>query len=254
MEAKYPTQEHEAAAEAAVSFFAARPETQAVLLTCSCARGKATKDSCLDISLLVLPDADKAYIKRAWNSLCESEAVFKDMIQVGKYSHVDLDITDGCFTPGYHGWTSGPDSFELEIGNTLVYSVPLWEKGGYLQRLKDHWLPYYDEAIQADRLAMVTLYCLNNLDHIPLFVDRGLYFQAFDRLYHAFGEFLQALFISRRTYPIAYDKWIEEQIVEILGLPELYPQLPMLLEIHDFRSREIISKADAVHQLLQEYV
>ena len=254
MEARYPTAEHEAAASAAVTFFSGRPETEAVLLTCSCARGKASRDSCLDLAVLVLPGIDKGPLKQAWNEFHETQPVFKAIKQVGKYTHVDLEFTDGCFTPEYHGWTSGPDNFELEIGNALVYAVPLWQKGEYLQRLKSQWLPYYDEALRQERLAMVEGYCLNNLDHIPLFVERGLYFQSFDRLYHAFGEFLQALFISRRTYPIAYDKWIREQIVEILGLPELYPQLPRLFEIHDFESREITSKAETVRQLLREYV
>jgi hypothetical protein len=84
-------------------------------------------------------------------------------------------------------------------------------------------------------------------------VERGLYFQSFRRLYNAFGEFLQALFIARRVYPIAYDKWICEQIEEILGLPELYRQLPALLEIPHFESREHAVKAETLRRLLHEY-
>ena len=54
--------------------------------------------------------------------------LFLDKLRrVGRYSHVDLDFVDGCFVPKTRGWTSGPDEFELEIGNTLVYSVLLWE-------------------------------------------------------------------------------------------------------------------------------
>ena len=68
-----------------------------------------------------------------------------------------------------------------------------------------------------------------------------------------FVKFLQALFIARRTYPIAYDKWIQEQIVEILGLPELYNQLLRLFEIHNFESREILDKANILRYLLDEY-
>lgn len=125
---------------------------------------------------------------------------------------MDLDFVDGCFVPTPRDWTSGPDEFELEIGNTLVYSVSLCERGPYFKRLKAKWLPYHDEELRQERLATVRQFCLNNIDHIPLYVDRGLYFQAFDRLYNAFQEFLQALFISRRTYPVSYDKWIREQI------------------------------------------
>ena len=100
---------------------------------------------------------------------------------------------------------------------------------------------------------MVRKYCLNNLDHIPLYVARGLHFQCFNRFYDAFREFLQALFIARRTYPIAYDKWIQEQIVEILGLPELYQQLLRLFEIRRFKSHEILDKANTLKDLLDEY-
>jgi hypothetical protein len=97
-------------------------------------------------------------------------------------------------------------------------------------------------------------YCLNNLRHIPLYIERGLYFQSFDRLYHAFGEFLQAVFISRKVYPIAYDKWVKEEVAEILGLPDLYAQLPHLFEIHAFESRELLDKAQQLEALLDVYV
>jgi hypothetical protein len=64
---------------------------------------------------------------------------------------------------------------------------------------------------------------------------------------------LQALFIARRTYPIAYDKWIREQVEEILGLPELYTQLTHLFEIRHFESHEIAEKAKEVEELLEKY-
>lgn len=92
-----------------------------------------------------------------------------------------------------------------------------------------------------------------NLDHIPLYIKRGLHFQCFHRFCDAFREFLQALFIARRTYPIAYDKWIQEQIVEILELPDLYNQLLHLFEIRNFESREILDKARILRDLLDEY-
>ena len=66
--------------------------------------------------------------------------------------------------------------------------------------------------------------------------------------------FLQALFIARRTYPIAYDKWIREQVVEILSLPELYEQLPHLFEIERFESAELVDRADELGRLLATYV
>lgn len=253
----YPTPEHAAAASAITSFFAGRPGVAAVLLTCSCARGRATRDSCLDIAILLQPATSpgrRADVEAAWETFHDQHQLFHALRQVGRYAHVDLEFHDGSFVPGDHGWTTGPDEFELGIGNLLVYSVPLWSSDTTLAELQAQWLPYYTDERATARLAMVRTYCLNNLDHIPLYVDRGLYFQAFRRLYNAFGEFLQALFISRRTYPIAYDKWVEEQVSEILGLPELYAHLPHLFEIDNFTSDAIARKGAALRTLLETYV
>ena len=93
-------------------------------------------------------------------------------------------------------------------------------------------------------------YCRNNLDHIPLYVERGLYFQSFNRLTDAFQEFLQALFIAHRSYPIAYDKWVREQVEGILGMPRLYERLPKLLEIDCLESTELVRKATRLEELL----
>jgi hypothetical protein len=80
-----------------------------------------------------------------------------------------------------------------------------------------------------------------------------LYFQAFDRLYKAFQEFLQALFVARRTYPIAYNKWIREQVTEWLSLPDLYQELPQILSVRSIESAEIGQKADALRVLLERW-
>lgn len=64
----------------------------------------------------------------------------------------------------------------------------------------------------------------------------------------------RALFISRRTYQIAYDKWLGEQVVGIPGLPELYERLPRLFEIGRFESREIAAKGPDLRRLVEQYV
>src|SRR5260221_12445297 len=112
---------------------------------------------------------------------------------------------------------------------------------------------FYNDELRQQRLDMVRWHCLNNLHHIPLYIERGLYFQSLDRLYNAYREFLQALFIARRTYPIAYNKWIREQVEEILRLPELYEQLTHVFEIKRFESMEIVEKAIEVEELLEKY-
>lgn len=188
-----------------------------------------------------------------WAKFEEAEITIKNLKMVGKYSVVHLDFLDGVFAPQERDEASGPDGFELGIGNLLAYSVPLWQSSDYLTSLKKQWLPYYNDELRTERLSMVKDYCRNNLHHIPLYIERGLYFQSFDRLYNAYREFLQALFIAHRAYPIAYNKWIREQVEEILGLPALYAQLTHLFEIHHFESTEIVDKAREVEQLLEQY-
>jgi hypothetical protein len=253
----YPTKAHRDAADVIVEHFSAQSECETVLLTNSCARGKASPDSCLDITILISPEtpaATRNSLNAAWEAFYERELVFKALKAAGRFAEVHLDITDGQFVPEERNWTGGPDHHELEIGNVFMYSVPLWVRSDYYQIQKARWLPYYSESLREARLAMALKYCINNLDHIPLYLKRGLYFQCFNRLYDAYREFLQALFISRRAYPIAYDKWIREQIEEILGLPALYQQLPALFEVQHFESDEIGRKADALRGLVQTWI
>src|SRR3990172_1128949 len=256
LQATYPTPEHQAAADVIVDFFVSNYKIDAVLLVNSCARGKATRDSCLDIVVLAQPEqwqSQLSLMETGWEEFEKANQTIKALYKVGRYSVVHSGFTDGAFTPQERKEAAGPDDFELEIGNFLAYSVPLWQGSDYLTHLKRQWFPYYNEDLRQQRLNMVRHYCLNNLHHIPLYVERGLYFQSFDRLYNAYREFLQALFIARRTYPIAYNKWIREQVEEISGLPALYKQLSHLFEIKQFESHEIADKAKEVEQLLEEY-
>lgn len=256
LQPSYPTPEHAAAAQAIVEFFSRGYPIEAVLLVNSCARGKATRDSCLDMVVLVQPDLlrkQREQWEQEWAAFDEASPAIGALKKAGRYSVVHFDFIDGVFAPEERDEAAGPDSFELELGNFLVYSVPLWQAGDYFSQIQRQWLPYYGDIMRTQRLQMVRHYCLNNLHHIPLYVERGLYFQAFDRLYNAYREFLQALFIARRVYPLAYNKWIREQVEEILGLPELYAQLPPLFEIRHFESSEIAVKAQSVEQLLETY-
>jgi len=255
-EPSYPTSEHQKAANVITEFYTNHFKIDAVLLVNSCARGKATRDSCLDIILLAKPEAGRSQLKEleaAWYELEKSNKAIQDLYQAGKYSVVHPDFITGVFTAGEQDEAAGPDDFELQIGNFLAYSVPLWQGSDYFDQLKAQWLPYYNDDLRQRRLEKVRWFCLNNLHHIPLYVERELYFQSFDRLYNAYQEFLQALFIARQTYPIAYNKWIHEQVVEILELPELYDQLTHLFEIQKFESREIADKVRQVEDLLNQY-
>jgi len=61
---------------------------------------------------------------------------------------------------------------------------------------------------------------------------------------------LQALFIANKTYPIAYNKWIKEQVVKWLKKPNLYPTLPPILSVRDIESEQINERAERLHELL----
>lgn len=253
----YPSEPHRLSAEAIVDYFRGVPDVDAVLQVGSCARSKAEPSSCLDIAVLVRPEVlatERAALERGWEEYHRAEPIFREGEKLARYGFAEVEFIDGDFLPGEHDYTSGPDGFELEIGNYLAYSVPLLDKSDYLSRLKSEWLPYYDDRLRARRLDLVRGCGLNNIDHVPYFTGRGLYFQAFNRLYDAGREFLQALFISRRTYPIAYDKWVREQVVGILGLPEVYEELAHLYEIGHFESDEMVGKAERLLGLYERHV
>lgn len=253
----YPSEQHRLSAEALVDYFRREPDVDAVLQVGSCARGKAEPSSCLDIAVLVRPEVlatERAALERRWEEYHRAEPTFREGEKLARYGFAEVEFIDGVFLPGEHDYTSGPDGFELEIGNYLEYGVPLLDKSNYLSVLKARWLPYYDDRLRARRLNMVRRCGLNNIDHVAYFTSRGLYFQAFNRLYDAAREFLQALFITRRRYPIAYDKWIREQVMDILGLPEVYAELTRLYEIRHFEGDEMVSKADRLLALYETYV
>jgi hypothetical protein len=62
------------------------------------------------------------------------------------------------------------------------------------------------------------------------------------------------VFISRHTYPIAYNKWIQEQIVECLELPDPYDELSEVLSIADLEGGDILAKAKLLRDLPEYWV
>ena len=121
---RYPTRAHEQAAAAIVAFFSIQDETDAVLLINSCARGKATRDSCLDMHVLVPEGTDASALAARWQSLHDTDPVFGTLRQAGTFAVVHLDISDGRLDLIPHPPDEYPDTFEIAIGNLLVYSLP----------------------------------------------------------------------------------------------------------------------------------
>src|SRR5688500_19847443 len=84
----YPTIEHQTAAETIVDHFVSNYKIDAVLLVNSCARGKATRDSCLDITILTQPDAPRSHLnvmEADWEKFEKEDPDIKAMYQTGKY-------------------------------------------------------------------------------------------------------------------------------------------------------------------------
>jgi hypothetical protein len=161
-----------------------------------------------------------------------------------------LDIVDGNYTPIKIENGEPIDFFEVEIGNQICYSVPMGTAGDYFQILQSKWLPFYSDELQKERLKASIRACEYDLFHIPFFVKRELYFQAFDILCKAFQEFLRTIFIANKIYPIAYNKWIKEQVVKWLNRPDLYRKLSPILSVTNIESNEINDKAMLLHNLL----
>jgi hypothetical protein len=169
------------------------------------------------------------------------------------YAHLHLDLIDGNYNPGIMEKGGGPDFFEIEIGNQVCYSAPMGEPGPFFKQLQKKWMPYYDDDLQLSRLEMTISSCEYDLNHIPLYIKRGLHFQAFDRLYIAFQKFLQAIFISKKTYPIAYNKWIRLQVESLLNVPELYVKLSPVISVSNIESNEILDKINLLKKLLGSF-
>jgi len=248
---------HAAAADAVADFFASAAIVDAVLLVGSWARGHADKASDLDLAVLIRPEVDEAdrhELAANWERSAQREQAASLLRPVARYSDVEIELIDGDFAPRPRGWTSGPDDFELRLGNYVAHSLPLFQSGTRYAALREHWLPFYDDALRTQRLESVRIFCLNNLDHVPWALERSDPFHAYHRLYHAYQEFLQALFISRRTYPIAYDKWIGQQLEQLLELPELALETAGIIGIADLDPPMIRERATRLDSLLDQYV
>jgi predicted nucleotidyltransferase len=251
----FPTKLHYDTAELIRDYFLAIANVDTVLVVNSCARGQAVPESDLDFAILMKPGitpVEITNVESAWQIYLETQPAFLKYKQSNQFAHLHLDIIDGNYKPAIMGKGEPIDYFEIEIGNQVCYSAPMNNAGPYFKELQSKWLPYYNEELRAQRITMSRNACEYDLDHIPFFLKRKLYFQAFDILWKAFQEYLQTLFIANKIYPIAYNKWIKEQIVKWLNMPELYPKLPPILSVTNIESNEIVEKANMLRELVND--
>ncbi len=249
----FPTKLHRDTAELIRDYFLAIPGVDTVLVVNSCARGQAVPESDLDFAILTKPNTiltEIRNIESSWQIYLETQPTFLKYKQSNQFAHLHLDIIDGNYTPAILEKGEPIDYFEIEIGNQICYSAPMDNPGPYFKELQSKWLPYYNEELRLQRLTMSRNACEYDLDRIPFFIKRELYFQAFDILCKAFQEYLQILFIANKTYPIAYNKWIKEQIVIWLNMPDLYQKLSPILSVSNIESNEPINKAKMLRGLV----
>jgi predicted nucleotidyltransferase len=249
----FPTDLHKKTAEIVYGFFAKLSNIDTVLVVNSCARGQAVPESDLDFAILVKEETSTVEItdiEQEWLKFSMQDLTILNYKKSSPFAHLHLDLIKGIYTPQTIEIGEPWDYFEIEIGNHICYSAPMGNQGDYFNRLQNKWLPYYDENLRLQRFNATINACHYDLGHIQIFVKRELYFQAFDILCKAFQEFLQALFIAKRTYPIAYNKWIKYQVIELINEPDLYPLLSPILSISTIESSEIIEKVKSLRNLL----
>jgi hypothetical protein len=254
---KFPTQTHEKVAELFAGFCKNRKSVDTVLVVNSCARGVATPQSDLDMAALVKADTAAEEIPEldlSWKRFASRSALVAQLLDMGPFCKLHTDFFTGAFMPTVWDEGGGPDTFEIEIGNRIAHSVAVGAIGPYFEELRQRWLPYYSDELRTERIGMVREACNYHLEYVRLLHGRSLHFHAFDQLYKAYQEFLQGVFIARQTYPIAYNKWIHEQIVEWLELPDLYDELLKILTIADLESEDILLKTKLLHELLEHWV
>lgn len=253
---RFPTALHQQLARLAAGLFKTSAHVDTVLVVNSCARGQAVPESDLDLAVLATPDATAEEVRdleAAWLAFAEADPTVLAFRNVGRFTRVHLDVFDGRFSPTVWDDGGGPDSFEVEIGNRVALAAPLDAPGRFFQELQARWLPYYDEDLRARRLTMVRQACTYDLERVHFFLSRGLHFPAFDYLYKSYQQFLQALFIAHRVYPLSYTKWIREQVVDRLALPDVYRELPSLLSVRNIESAELGEKAAKLRGLLERW-
>lgn len=249
----FPTTLHSEAAGIIRDYFLATPFVDTVLVVNSCARGQAEAASDVDFAIVMQPETEPDEIReieKNWQVYSEKEPTLLRYKQSHPFANVHLDLIDGIYTPGTMENGEPIDYFEIEIGNQIGHSAPMHEAGPYFKMLQNKWLPYYDENLRSQRLQMVKNACHYDLDHISLLLKRELYFHAFDTLCKAFQKFLMALFIDCKTYPIAYNKWIKEQVVNWLNKPDLYQQLSPVISVCHIESAQMNDNANRLRALI----
>jgi predicted nucleotidyltransferase len=259
----FPHQNYKTTLTKFVNYFKEYPGVYAIVLTGSLARGKAVKGSCIDL-FVFLPTKHLKFFASTINSRIEAysrlggqiayyEGEVEGGIEFGDV-RVDVGFTDGSFKHKHkNSFDITRDNFETTVGNLLVYSIPLYQKGKRFQWLRRKYLPFYDNALRKIRLKGTAEEFGYKIWKSKWLAERGEYFAALDALLEAQRVFLQHLFIEERKYPIDYVKWLHEQFSEILSMPQLYQELSQTVNKIELTKKGISEKSDLLEKLFVRY-
>ena len=245
------------------AYFKTYPGVQAIILTGSLARGKAVEGSCVDLFIFVGERQFENLVTslreraRAYSSLggriCFYEGELEGGILFGDV-RVDICFTDGKLDPrSENPFDITRDEFETTIGNLFVYSVMLYEKGDHYQKLKQKYLPYYNDELREIRLVGTSEEFAYKIWKTKWLAERNEYLSSFEALLEAQRIFLQHLFIKKGRYPIDYSKWIGEQCSRILQMPGLYQEIASIINGIELTEKTLTKKADALEKLFVQY-
>jgi predicted nucleotidyltransferase len=259
----FPNQNYKTTLARIVGYFKEYPGVYAIVLTGSLARGKAVEGSCIDLFIFLRSKHMKLLAStinsriEAYSRLGGRICYYHDKIEGGiefRDIRVDVGFTDGSFNCDHvNSFDITRDEFETTVGNLLVYSIPLYQKGKQFQRLKQKYLPFYDDALREIRLKGTAEEFDYKIWKTRWLVRRGEYFAALDTLLEAQRIFLQHLFIKERKYPIDYVKWLGEQCSQILAIPELYQELTQITNKIELAENDICERSRLLEKLYVEY-
>jgi predicted nucleotidyltransferase len=260
---KYPSDEYEEILTRIAKYFQEYCGVYAIVLTGSLARGKAVKGSCIDLFIflekaqlkaLTSSTRSRAYAySRLGGQVCYYQNELEGGIEFGKI-RVDVGFTGDKFAPSHsNSFDITRDEFETTIGNLFVYSILLYEKGQKYRRIRQKYLPFYDDELRRTRLAGTSEEFRYKTWKTQWLAKRGEYFAAVDSLLEAYRIFLQHLFIKERKYPIDYVKWIKEQCSQILQMPNLYQELASVINGIELKQKTILGKSLLLEKIFNEY-
>lgn len=254
---KFPTQSHKIALEETVNFFKKKKEVSAITLVGSVLRNQGSYNADIDVDIFV-PDKDIEH------KLTNEFLPFKDKVverlrkrgDTGKFFDIGfhvLTLPDDLAVPT-RSWISGPDYYEIIIAHFFVYCRLMFEQNKLYAKTRKKYIPYYSEKLRKKRLEETLKFCLNNIQHVEPYARRGLHIQALKRIRHATEEFIQALFISKKVYPLDYDKWVKYELEKILKLPDLYRELISIYELKKMNNENLIIAGRKLEKLIHKYI